>query len=70
MIIPPKRFPLLQYDQHTESEQAIAEIDIDTILNFMNKVHKHLYSGSWGQMHGFRKRIPTMGQLNLTILQR
>nr|QFV18894.1 RNA polymerase beta'' subunit [Caltha palustris] len=50
--IPPKSFILVQNDQYVESEQVIAEIraEADT-LNFKERVRKHIYSDSEGEMH-------------------
>nr|YP_011031467.1 RNA polymerase beta'' subunit [Centella asiatica]QJF46896.1 RNA polymerase beta'' subunit [Centella asiatica]WRB04620.1 RNA polymerase beta'' subunit [Centella asiatica] len=50
--IPSKSFLLVQNDQYVESEQVIAEIRAGTsILNFKEKVRKHIYSDSEGEMH-------------------
>nr|YP_010144330.1 RNA polymerase beta'' subunit [Fagopyrum leptopodum]QQL92649.1 RNA polymerase beta'' subunit [Fagopyrum leptopodum] len=50
--IPPKSFLLVQNDQYVESEQVIAEIRAGTsTLNFKEKVRKHIYSDSEGEMH-------------------
>nr|YP_009433411.1 RpoC2 [Bupleurum boissieuanum]ATD85288.1 RpoC2 [Bupleurum boissieuanum] len=50
--IPPKSFLLVQNDQYVESEQVIAEIRAGTAtLNFKEKVRKHIYSDSEGEMH-------------------
>lgn len=50
--IPPKSFLLVQNDQYVESEQVIAEIRSGTsTLNFKEKVRKHIYSDSDGEMH-------------------
>uniref|UniRef100_UPI0030025E17 RNA polymerase beta'' subunit n=1 Tax=Nemophila menziesii TaxID=79376 RepID=UPI0030025E17 len=50
--IPPKSFILVQNDQYVESEQVIAEIRAGTsTLNFKEKVRKHIYSDSDGEMH-------------------
>nr|YP_009455302.1 RNA polymerase beta' subunit [Erythropalum scandens]AUG62836.1 RNA polymerase beta' subunit [Erythropalum scandens] len=50
--IPPKSFLLVQNDQYVESEQAIAEIPAGTFtLNFKERVRKHIYSDSEGEMH-------------------
>nr|YP_010449908.1 RNA polymerase beta'' subunit [Strychnos nux-vomica]UTU96622.1 RNA polymerase beta'' subunit [Strychnos nux-vomica] len=50
--IPPKSFLLVQNDQYVESEQVIAEIRAGTsTLNFTEKVRKHIYSDSDGEMH-------------------
>nr|YP_009351961.1 RNA polymerase beta' subunit [Schoepfia jasminodora]AQW41678.1 RNA polymerase beta' subunit [Schoepfia jasminodora] len=52
MKIPPKSFLLVQNDQYIESEQAIAEIRAGiATLNFKERVHKHIYSNSEGEMH-------------------
>nr|UDF85663.1 RNA polymerase beta'' subunit [Pittosporum lineare] len=50
--IPPKSFLLVQNDQYIESEQVIAEIRAGTAtFNFKEKVRKHIYSDSEGEMH-------------------
>nr|YP_010599277.1 RNA polymerase beta'' subunit [Primulina polycephala]WAL03654.1 RNA polymerase beta'' subunit [Primulina polycephala] len=50
--IPPQSFILVQNDQYVESEQVIAEIRAGTsTLNFKEKVRKHIYSDSDGEMH-------------------
>lgn len=50
--IPPKSFLLVQNDQYVESEQVIAEIRARTsTFNFKEKVRKHIYSDSEGEMH-------------------
>nr|YP_004940500.1 RNA polymerase beta'' subunit [Dorcoceras hygrometricum]AEK53219.1 RNA polymerase beta'' subunit [Dorcoceras hygrometricum] len=50
--IPPQSFLLVQNDQYVESEQVIAEIRTRTsTLNFKEKVRKHIYSDSDGEMH-------------------
>nr|YP_010223246.1 RNA polymerase beta'' subunit [Euphorbia peplus]UCL27239.1 RNA polymerase beta'' subunit [Euphorbia peplus] len=50
--IPHKSFLLVQNDQYVESEQVIAEIRTGTYtLNFKEKVRKHIYSDSEGEMH-------------------
>nr|YP_009705347.1 RNA polymerase beta''subunit [Scabiosa tschiliensis]QFQ34967.1 RNA polymerase beta''subunit [Scabiosa tschiliensis] len=50
--IPPKSFLLVQNDQYVESEQVIAEICAGTsTLNFKERVRKHIYSDSEGEMH-------------------
>nr|ATL61740.1 RNA polymerase beta'' subunit [Gaertnera phyllostachya] len=50
--IPPKSFLLIQNDQYVESGQVIAEIRAGTsTLNFKEKVRKHIYSDSDGEMH-------------------
>ncbi|MCV5002631.1 hypothetical protein OFM39_23380, partial [Escherichia coli] len=52
MTIPPKSFILVQNDQYVESEQVIAEIRAGTYtLNFKERVRKHIYSDSEGEMH-------------------
>nr|YP_010939830.1 RNA polymerase beta'' subunit [Nothapodytes nimmoniana]WLG31388.1 RNA polymerase beta'' subunit [Nothapodytes nimmoniana] len=49
--IPPKSFLLVQNDQYVESEQVIAEIRArPSTLNFKEKVRKHIYSDSEGEM--------------------
>nr|QJF46666.1 RNA polymerase beta'' subunit [Zantedeschia rehmannii] len=48
----PKSLILVQNDQYVESEQVIAEIRAGTSdLNFKEKVLKHIYSESEGEMH-------------------
>nr|ATL60812.1 RNA polymerase beta'' subunit [Isertia laevis] len=50
--IPPKSFLLVQNDQYVESEQVIAEIRAGTsTFSFKEKVRKHIYSDSDGEMH-------------------
>nr|YP_010273698.1 RNA polymerase beta'' subunit [Dinetus racemosus]UKO32106.1 RNA polymerase beta'' subunit [Dinetus racemosus] len=50
--IPPKSFLLVENDQYVESEQVIAEIRAGTsTLNLKEKVRKHIYSDSGGEMH-------------------
>nr|YP_010154490.1 RNA polymerase beta'' subunit [Scutellaria meehanioides]YP_010236018.1 RNA polymerase beta'' subunit [Scutellaria barbata]YP_010708343.1 RNA polymerase beta'' subunit [Scutellaria indica]QHI41825.1 RNA polymerase beta subunit [Scutellaria indica var. coccinea]QQX27726.1 RNA polymerase beta'' subunit [Scutellaria meehanioides]QTD82792.1 RNA polymerase beta'' subunit [Scutellaria barbata]WCR48593.1 RNA polymerase beta'' subunit [Scutellaria indica]WIA69025.1 RNA polymerase beta'' subunit [S len=50
--IPTQSFLLVQNDQYVESEQVIAEIRAGTsTLNFKEKVRKHIYSDSDGEMH-------------------
>nr|YP_010286182.1 RNA polymerase beta'' subunit [Corylopsis microcarpa]UKS08159.1 RNA polymerase beta'' subunit [Corylopsis microcarpa] len=50
--IPPKSFLLVQNDQYVESEQVIAEIRAGTYtFNFKERVRKHIYSDSEGEMH-------------------
>nr|WOC91860.1 RNA polymerase beta'' subunit [Utricularia olivacea] len=50
--IPPQSFLLVQNDQYVQSEQVIAEIRAQTsTLNFKEKVRKHIYSDSDGEMH-------------------
>uniref|UniRef100_A0A6N2MX63 DNA-directed RNA polymerase n=1 Tax=Salix viminalis TaxID=40686 RepID=A0A6N2MX63_SALVM len=52
VTIPPKSFLLVQNDQYVESEQVIAEIRSGTYtLNFTERVRKHIYSDSEGEMH-------------------
>nr|YP_010241432.1 RNA polymerase beta'' subunit [Limonium bicolor]QTH79394.1 RNA polymerase beta'' subunit [Limonium bicolor] len=50
--IPPKSLLLVQNDQYVESEQVIAEMRARTsTLNFQEKVRKHIYSDSEGEIH-------------------
>ncbi|CAN4118957.1 unnamed protein product [Withania somnifera] len=50
--IPPKSLLLVQNDQYYESEQVIAEIRAGiSTLNLKEKVRKHIYSDSDGEMH-------------------
>nr|YP_010345453.1 RNA polymerase beta' subunit [Lycianthes radiata]UNZ89201.1 RNA polymerase beta' subunit [Lycianthes radiata] len=50
--IPPKSLLLVQNDQYVKSEQVIAEIRAGiSTLNFKEKVRKHIYSDSDGEMH-------------------
>uniref|UniRef100_UPI0030023BC5 RNA polymerase beta subunit n=1 Tax=Aspidistra marginella TaxID=2917572 RepID=UPI0030023BC5 len=50
--IPPKSVILVQNDQYVESEQVIAEIRAGTsTFNFKERVRKHIYSESEGEMH-------------------
>nr|YP_010048836.1 RNA polymerase beta'' subunit [Aganope dinghuensis]QPK77209.1 RNA polymerase beta'' subunit [Aganope dinghuensis] len=52
VTIPPKSFLLVQNDQYVKSEQVIAEIRAGTYtLNLKEKVRKHVYSDSEGEMH-------------------
>nr|YP_010159852.1 RNA polymerase beta'' subunit [Mangifera persiciforma]QRG41359.1 RNA polymerase beta'' subunit [Mangifera persiciforma]QRG41442.1 RNA polymerase beta'' subunit [Mangifera persiciforma]UVI17164.1 RNA polymerase beta'' subunit [Mangifera persiciforma] len=52
VTIPPKSFLLVQNDQYVKSEQVIAEIRAGTYtLNFKEKVRKHIYADSEGEMH-------------------
>nr|YP_010318305.1 RNA polymerase beta'' subunit [Setchellanthus caeruleus]ULC82797.1 RNA polymerase beta'' subunit [Setchellanthus caeruleus] len=52
VTIPPKSFLLVQNDQYVESEQVIAEIRAEKYtLNFKERVRKHIYSDSEGEMH-------------------
>nr|YP_009974502.1 RNA polymerase beta'' subunit [Chrysosplenium sinicum]QNJ33457.1 RNA polymerase beta'' subunit [Chrysosplenium sinicum]QSH55765.1 RNA polymerase beta'' subunit [Chrysosplenium sinicum] len=50
--IPPKSLILVQNSQYVESEQVIAEIRAGTsTFNFKERVRKHVYSDSEGEMH-------------------
>nr|AEX94824.1 RNA polymerase beta' subunit [Ledebouria cordifolia] len=50
--IPPKSLILVQNDQYVESEQVIAEIRAGaSTFHFKEKVRKHIYSESQGEMH-------------------
>uniref|UniRef100_UPI00315D96D9 RNA polymerase beta'' subunit n=1 Tax=Pyrola atropurpurea TaxID=642525 RepID=UPI00315D96D9 len=50
--IPSKSFLLVKNDQYVESEQVIAEICAGTFtLNLKDRVRKHIYSDSEGEMH-------------------
>nr|QUB02247.1 RNA polymerase beta' subunit [Murdannia edulis] len=50
--IPSKSLILVQNDQYVESEQVIAEIRTGTsTFHFKEKVRKHIYSESEGEMH-------------------
>ncbi|KAJ8746888.1 hypothetical protein K2173_010160 (mitochondrion) [Erythroxylum novogranatense] len=52
VTIPPKSLILVQNDQYVESEQVIAEIRAGAYtLNFKERVRKHIYSDSEGEMH-------------------
>ena len=52
VAIPPKSFLLVQNNQYVESEQVIAEIRAGTYtLNLKERVRKHIYSDSEGEMH-------------------
>nr|DBA44659.1 TPA_asm: RNA polymerase beta subunit [Batis maritima] len=52
VTIPPKSFLLVQNNQYVESEQVIAEIRAGTYtFNLKEKVRKHIYSDSEGEMH-------------------
>nr|YP_010411739.1 RNA polymerase beta'' subunit [Lophophora diffusa]URP30833.1 RNA polymerase beta'' subunit [Lophophora diffusa] len=50
--IPPKSILLVQNNQYVESEQVIAEIRAGaSTLNLKERVRKHIYSDSEGEMH-------------------
>nr|YP_010281349.1 RNA polymerase beta'' subunit [Circaea glabrescens]UKH50644.1 RNA polymerase beta'' subunit [Circaea glabrescens] len=52
VTIPPKSFLLVQNNQYVESEQVIAEIRAGaSTFNFKERVRKHIYSDSEGEMH-------------------
>nr|YP_010207167.1 RNA polymerase beta'' subunit [Vatica xishuangbannaensis]UAX24116.1 RNA polymerase beta'' subunit [Vatica xishuangbannaensis] len=52
VTIPQKSFLLVQNNQYVESEQVIAEIRAGTYtFNFTERVRKHIYSDSEGEMH-------------------
>ncbi|KAL5064460.1 hypothetical protein RYX36_026197 [Vicia faba] len=52
VIIPPKSFLLVQNNQYVKSEQVIVEIRAGTsTLNLKERVQKHIYSDSEGEMH-------------------
>uniref|UniRef100_UPI0030FEB05F RNA polymerase beta'' subunit n=1 Tax=Verhuellia lunaria TaxID=447313 RepID=UPI0030FEB05F len=52
VTIPPKSLIFVQNDQYVESEQVIAEIRAGTsTFSFKEKVRKHIYSDSEGEMH-------------------
>nr|YP_009765507.1 RNA polymerase beta'' subunit [Tipuana tipu]QIS95784.1 RNA polymerase beta'' subunit [Tipuana tipu] len=52
VTIPPKSFLLVKNDQYVKSEQVIAEIRAGTYtLNLKERVRKHIYSDSQGEMH-------------------
>nr|YP_009582162.1 RNA polymerase beta subunit [Bixa orellana]QBK83697.1 RNA polymerase beta subunit [Bixa orellana] len=52
VTIPSKSFLLVQNNQYVESEQVIAEIRAGTYtFNFKERVRKHIYSDSEGEMH-------------------
>nr|YP_009501389.1 RNA polymerase beta' subunit [Passiflora pittieri]AXB37958.1 RNA polymerase beta' subunit [Passiflora pittieri] len=52
VTIPSKSVLLVQNDQYVESEQVIAEIRTGTYpFNFTERVRKHIYSHSKGEMH-------------------
>nr|YP_009869858.1 RNA polymerase beta'' subunit [Cratoxylum cochinchinense]QJI81212.1 RNA polymerase beta'' subunit [Cratoxylum cochinchinense] len=52
VTIPPKSFLLVQNDQYVKSEQVIAEICAGAYtLNLKERVRKHIYSDSEGEMH-------------------
>ncbi|KAK4794367.1 hypothetical protein SAY86_012361 [Trapa natans] len=52
VTIPQKSFLLVQNNQYVESEQVIDEIRVGTYtLNFKERVRKHIYSDSEGEMH-------------------
>lgn len=52
VTIPPKSFLLVQNNQYVEAEQVIAEIrEVPYTLNLKERVRKHIYSDSEGEMH-------------------
>nr|YP_009670149.1 RNA polymerase subunit beta [Memecylon pauciflorum]QCW95467.1 RNA polymerase subunit beta [Memecylon pauciflorum] len=52
VTIPPKSFLLVQNNQYVEAEQVIAEIrEVTYTLNLKERVRKHIYSDSEGEMH-------------------
>nr|AKZ23918.1 RNA polymerase beta'' subunit [Androsace occidentalis] len=52
VTIPSKSFLLVQNEQYVESEQIIAEIRAGaSTFNFKERVRKHIYSDSEGEMH-------------------
>ncbi|CAN1866518.1 DNA-directed RNA polymerase subunit beta'' [Linum perenne] len=52
VTIPQKSFLLIKNDQYVKSEQVIAEICARKYtLNFKDRVRKHIYSDSGGEMH-------------------
>nr|YP_010517855.1 RNA polymerase beta'' subunit [Linum pallescens]UXN84011.1 RNA polymerase beta'' subunit [Linum pallescens] len=52
VTIPQKSFLLIKNDQYVKSEQVIAEIRARKYtLNFKDRVRKHIYSDSGGEMH-------------------
>nr|QNS23430.1 RNA polymerase beta'' subunit [Broussonetia papyrifera] len=52
VTIPPNSFILVQNDQYVQSEQVIAEIRAGTYtFHFKERVRKHIYSDSEGEMH-------------------
>nr|YP_004072452.1 RNA polymerase beta II subunit [Corynocarpus laevigatus]ADO60300.1 RNA polymerase beta II subunit [Corynocarpus laevigatus] len=52
VTIPPTSFLLVQNNQYVESEQVIAEIRAGaSTFNFKERVRKHIYSDSEGEMH-------------------
>nr|YP_009557380.1 RNA polymerase beta subunit [Kewa sp. GY-2019]QBC72107.1 RNA polymerase beta subunit [Kewa sp. GY-2019] len=68
--IPPKSFLLVQNDQYVESEQVIAEIRAGaSTLNLKERVRKHIYSDSEGEMHwstnGYHAPELTYGNVHL-----
>ncbi|KAK3409207.1 hypothetical protein EUGRSUZ_J01352 [Eucalyptus grandis] len=52
VTIPPKSFLFVQNNQYVEAEQVIAEIHVGTYtFNLKERVRKHIYSESEGEMH-------------------
>nr|YP_009319719.1 RNA polymerase beta'' subunit [Salpinga maranonensis]APA18821.1 RNA polymerase beta'' subunit [Salpinga maranonensis] len=52
VTIPPKSFFFVQNNQYVEAEQVIAEIrEVPYTLNLKERVRKHIYSDSEGEMH-------------------
>nr|QQL04354.1 RNA polymerase beta'' subunit [Polygala fallax] len=73
VTIPQKSFLLVQNDQYVESEQVIAEIRAGTYtLHFKDRVQKHIYSYSEGEMHWSTEvyRVPEFTYSNVHVLSR
>ena len=52
VTIPPKSFLLVQNNQYVQSKQVIVQIRVATYtFNFKERVRKHIYSNSEGEMH-------------------
>jgi DNA-directed RNA polymerase subunit beta' len=68
--IPLKSLILVQNDQYVESEQVIAEIRAGTsTLHFKEKVQKHIYSESDGEMHwSTESRLEGVNRRNLKFI--
>jgi DNA-directed RNA polymerase subunit beta' len=49
--IPSKSLILVQNDQYVKSEQVIVEIRATPTLHYKERVQKHIYSESHGEMH-------------------
>nr|YP_010552090.1 RNA polymerase beta'' subunit [Sonerila annamica]UTM94995.1 RNA polymerase beta'' subunit [Sonerila annamica] len=71
VTIPPKSFLLVQNNQYVEAEQVIAEIrEVPYTLNLKERVRKHIYSDSEGEMHWSNDvyHAPTFTYSNVHLL--